>query len=170
MEPPSPTFVNGRLNTSTSSSCSSTSTIEDPTGGKALISQGLPLPEEPPRSPWSEVNGGSYFTSEPLSSEPETYVKPQTTPPSAFVTFQEPPLTRRSSLSLYPLSPASRLRRRSSARVPEYDKKRNELQTRVWRARTQIPVHIPLRVFRRPEECVEVWDVLDPVRKGTLSL
>jgi hypothetical protein len=161
--------VNGKSNTSTSSS-SSTTSIEDPTGGKALISQGSPPPEEIPRSPSSDVNGGSYFPSEPLSSEPETYVKPQATPPSAFVTFQEPPLTRRSSLSLYPLSPASRLRRRSSARVPEWEKKRNELQTRVWRARMQIPVHIPLRVFKRPEDCVEVWDVLDCVRKGTLSL
>ena len=173
VEPSTPTSVVGRTNTS-----SSTSSIEDPTGGKVLTGQVVPSPPPPPppetevpRSPVLDVSmsGGSYFTSGPLSAEPEPYVKPQTTPPSAFAKFQAPPI-RRASLSLYPLLPESRLRRRSSARVPEWEKRRNELQTRVNRARMQIPAHIPLRVFRQPEECVEVWNVLDRVRNGTLSL
>ena len=173
VEPSTPLSVVGRTNTS-----SSTSSIEDPTGGKALTGQVIPSPPPPPpsetevpRSPVLDMSmsGGSYFTSEPLSAEPEPFVKPQTTPPSAFAKFQPPPI-RRASLSLYPLLPESRLRRRSSVRVPEWEKRRNELQTRVWRARMQIPAHIPLRVFRQPEECVEVWNVLDRVRNGTLSL
>ena len=34
---------------------------------------------------------------------------------------------------------------------------------RVYKARAMMPAHVPLRVFRRPEECVEVWGVLDGV-------
>jgi hypothetical protein len=32
---------------------------------------------------------------------------------------------------------------------------------RVYRARTQMPSHIPLRVFREPAECVEAQEILD---------
>lgn len=41
-------------------------------------------------------------------------------------------------------------------KMTEVEKKRYELQMRVYRARTQIPSHIVLRVFREPSECVEV--------------
>ncbi|KAF8884046.1 hypothetical protein CPB84DRAFT_1789448 [Gymnopilus junonius] len=41
-------------------------------------------------------------------------------------------------------------------------KKRHELQLRVWRARTQIPGNVMLRVFRDPGECVgEAGEILD---------
>jgi hypothetical protein len=39
-------------------------------------------------------------------------------------------------------------------------KRRNELQTRVYRARTQMPSHVVLRVFRDPAECVELEEIL----------
>jgi len=45
----------------------------------------------------------------------------------------------------------------------EQEKKRTDLQMRVYRARAQIPLHVCLRVFRRAEECVEVWEILDRV-------
>ena len=45
--------------------------------------------------------------------------------------------------------------------MTETEKKRTELQLRVYRARTQMPSHIPLRVFRNPSECIEVQEILD---------
>ncbi|KAI0369116.1 hypothetical protein BV20DRAFT_997309 [Pilatotrama ljubarskyi] len=48
-----------------------------------------------------------------------------------------------------------------TAGMSEGEKKRWELQMRVWRARMDMPAHIPIRVFREPEECVEVDEILD---------
>lgn len=44
--------------------------------------------------------------------------------------------------------------------LTESDKRRRDLQLRVYRARTQMPGHIPLRIFRDPEECVEAQQIL----------
>ncbi|PPQ69597.1 hypothetical protein CVT26_001585 [Gymnopilus dilepis] len=51
----------------------------------------------------------------------------------------------------------------STSGMTENEKKRHELQLRVWRARTQIPPEVMLRVFRDPiGECVgEAAEVLD---------
>lgn len=49
------------------------------------------------------------------------------------------------------------------------ERRRYDLQMRVWSARTQIPSHIPLRIFRKPEECVEMYPILTklmPVSSG----
>ena len=45
--------------------------------------------------------------------------------------------------------------------LPPLARKRYELQMRVYKARSMMPAHIALRIFRRPEECVEVWGILD---------
>ncbi|KAF9554965.1 hypothetical protein CPC08DRAFT_782165 [Agrocybe pediades] len=45
--------------------------------------------------------------------------------------------------------------------MTDTEKRRYELQLRVYRARTQMPSHIPLRVFREPGECVEAQEILD---------
>ena len=45
----------------------------------------------------------------------------------------------------------------------EPEKKRVELQMRVYRARATIPDHIPLRIFRHPQQCVEIKNILDRV-------
>ena len=45
-------------------------------------------------------------------------------------------------------------------KMTELEKRRYELQMRVYRARTQMPSHIVLRVFREPSECVEVEEVM----------
>ncbi|KAI0630600.1 hypothetical protein C8Q77DRAFT_1160159 [Trametes polyzona] len=45
--------------------------------------------------------------------------------------------------------------------VSDAEKRRWELQARVWKARVDVPPHIPIRVFREPEECVEVDGILD---------
>ena len=44
--------------------------------------------------------------------------------------------------------------------LTESEKRRKDLQLRVYRARTQMPGHIPLRIFRDPEECVEAQQIL----------
>ncbi|KAF8621889.1 hypothetical protein AX15_007442 [Amanita polypyramis BW_CC] len=42
----------------------------------------------------------------------------------------------------------------------ESERKRAELQERVWRARADVPESIVLRIFRHPSECAEVEDIL----------
>ncbi|CDO69656.1 hypothetical protein BN946_scf184851.g44 [Trametes cinnabarina] len=49
----------------------------------------------------------------------------------------------------------------SQASMSDAEKKRWDLQTRVWRARLEVPTHVPIRIFREPEECVEVDEILD---------
>ena len=39
--------------------------------------------------------------------------------------------------------------------VSESEKKRMNLQMRLWKARAEVPGHILMRVFREPQECVE---------------
>ncbi|KAF6743015.1 hypothetical protein DFP72DRAFT_153242 [Ephemerocybe angulata] len=41
------------------------------------------------------------------------------------------------------------------------ERRRNELQMRVWRARMGVPGHVVVRVFRKPEECVEAGEILE---------
>ena len=48
----------------------------------------------------------------------------------------------------------------NGGKMTEVEKKRYVLQTRVNRARTQMPSHIVLRVFREPSECVEIEQML----------
>lgn len=49
--------------------------------------------------------------------------------------------------------------------LSEADKRRRDLQLRVYRARTQMPGHVLLRVFRDPKECVEAQQILE--REGS---
>lgn len=47
------------------------------------------------------------------------------------------------------------------ARREEAEKKRSDLQTRVWKARESLGRHtVVLRMFREPGECREVWDLI----------
>lgn len=46
-------------------------------------------------------------------------------------------------------------------KLTDLEKRRIELQLRVYRARTQMPSHVPLRIFQNPEECIEADDVLE---------
>ncbi|KAG7444523.1 uncharacterized protein BT62DRAFT_971263 [Guyanagaster necrorhizus] len=45
-------------------------------------------------------------------------------------------------------------------RLMEAEKKKLELQMRIYSARAMIPKHIPFRVFRSPEDCVEIHQIL----------
>ena len=48
----------------------------------------------------------------------------------------------------------------NGGKMTEVEKKRYVLQMRVNRARTQMPSHIVLRIFREPSECVEIEEML----------
>jgi hypothetical protein len=46
--------------------------------------------------------------------------------------------------------------------LSESDKKREDLQARLWRACAEVPSNVVIRVFREPRECVEASQVIDP--------
>jgi hypothetical protein len=50
--------------------------------------------------------------------------------------------------------------------MSDAEKKKYELQVRVLKARSIMPGHVPLRVFRSPEECVEVEEILGKLHVG----
>jgi hypothetical protein len=45
--------------------------------------------------------------------------------------------------------------------LSEAEKKRIQLQLRIQKARALVPHHIPLRIFRSPEECLEAEEILE---------
>lgn len=46
--------------------------------------------------------------------------------------------------------------------LSESERKRVNLQTRLWKACAEVPTNVPIRVFRDPLECVEAFQVIDP--------
>jgi len=46
--------------------------------------------------------------------------------------------------------------------LSESDRKRMNLQLRLWKACAEIPMNVVIRVFRDPLECVEAFQVIDP--------
>ncbi|KAJ7772699.1 hypothetical protein DFH07DRAFT_913580 [Mycena maculata] len=133
--------------------------ISDPTGQRAMGAASL-NGEAWPKQSWSvspvsraassysipSPTRGEYFGAKPLSSEPEPIVDMTPRPASRSGT---PGPARSGALR----------RSNSSASQRAFDK-RHELQLRVWRARTQMPGLVPLRVFRAPAECVEAEEIL----------
>ncbi|KAL4066145.1 hypothetical protein V8B97DRAFT_1934329 [Scleroderma yunnanense] len=61
------------------------------------------------------------------------------------------------SLTSIPFQP----NRRNTMPITEGEKKRWELQNRVYRARSTIPVHVPFRVFEDPRECIEAEVIVE---------
>jgi hypothetical protein len=86
----------------------------------------------------STPSGQRPFT-DTLYSEPESYSPSHTT----ITPTMMPTLTHRLTLS-------------------EPEKKRVQLQTRVWKACAEVPMNVVFRVFRDPLECVEAFQVIDP--------
>ena len=113
---------------------------------RPLRSPSLPIPRD---SSSFEIPP-PVFSSDVVSESPlpSPLPSPSTTPPRAnsldqrpfnagYVAQQQPPLT------------------------PTAEKKRSDLQLRVWKTRLVIPEKIAFRVFREPEECIEADQVLD---------
>jgi hypothetical protein len=122
--------------------------IDDPTGMLALTNPDLV---------WSikgspVLPGGGNFV-----SEPEAYT---TGPPISPVNTSSSPSSSMSSSSFPPLRSVFPRRTRT---LSDLERRRNELQIRVWKARMLVPAHVPLRVFRQPEECVEAAEILERI-------
>lgn len=118
-------------------------------------------PSEPvPRPKMSGANGErDGYASSPNSPPSPSSSKP-TSPSSSQLNLS----SSNSNLSSSPLiSIPGQLAPSEAQSLPPPARKRYELQMRVYKARLVMPGHIRLRVFRRPEECVEVWGILDGV-------
>ncbi|RDB15960.1 hypothetical protein Hypma_003559 [Hypsizygus marmoreus] len=126
-------------------------------------------------TPQKESTSGDYFTSSVMTAEPEPMAPAAEKPSSTgLLKVDHSGNGRRSSTAPpqgnFPLTPSSEgsFTSKSSvssvsssiARMSEPEKKRQALQMRVYMARTQMPGHVPLRVFRGPSECVEVEEIL----------
>ena len=112
----------------------------------------------------ASTKSSHYFRPSRYTAEPETADEnPGALPTTPYATYtRKTPTTPRGSVSsnasyfsrTTPKSSASNSTNTSS-RIPESERKRHELQMRVYRARTILPEHIVLRIFRSPSECVE---------------
>jgi hypothetical protein len=121
--------------------------------------------QNPPGSP--DYFGSTSLIDLPVTEEPEPialpsnvipYPPPSSYTPSAFTRRQDDETASVSSrMSLGRTSTSSSLR----PPMTEAERKRYELQQRVYRARMEIPDRIPFRVFRDPSECVEARQILD---------
>ncbi|KAI4519233.1 hypothetical protein K525DRAFT_258712 [Schizophyllum commune Loenen D] len=70
------------------------------------------------------------------------------------------PSTRPSRMGSRTSSVASSASSQTLPKMSEPERRRYELQIRVYRARDLMPEHIPLRVFRSPDECIEAEGLL----------
>ncbi|KAG5642163.1 hypothetical protein DXG03_003547 [Asterophora parasitica] len=111
-----------------------------------------------------QSQGYEYFTPSALSTEPES-ISPLNT---NFDALKLPPAPSSAGTRHIYDSDASVMSKSSvtsvnsqSSKLPEAERRRQALQMRVYVARTQMPGHVPLRVFREASECVEAEEILD---------
>ncbi|KAJ8095014.1 hypothetical protein PM082_010232 [Marasmius tenuissimus] len=142
-----------------------------------------PIDTQTPQASWSSssktpttassstsTRSSNYFRTSRYTAEPDSLDENSSAPPTKpYATYtRKTPTTPRGSVSSSASSYFSRTTPKSSAststntssRIPEGEKKRHELQIRVYRARTALPEHIVLRIFRSPSECVEADAIL----------
>ncbi|KAF9266708.1 hypothetical protein L218DRAFT_921296 [Marasmius fiardii PR-910] len=111
----------------------------------------------------------SYFKSPQLTAEPEQLYESSR---NSSLTSLSSMFTRKTSMtprgsssnapsyfSRTPKSSAS-TNTNTSSRMSEPERRRNDLQMRVYRCRMALPDHVVLRVFRSPAECVEAETML----------
>lgn len=164
-----------------------TKPLDDPTGEQVFEQGGIPRMPFPPQPPSRANSGGgleppsrslsdgpglnapSYARYVPrrarrtVSEEPAPIASMPILPTQSFTSI--PPRT--SPLSEEPLleeparnGPPSR----TQQQLYELEKRRAELQLRIYRARLEIPRHIQLRVFRSPQECMEATEILNTLQ------
>jgi len=148
--------------------------IEDPTGihalanGKKRSTWGMSMSrggrwsprsmsfQSPPPSPvMSRAPSHStddYFSKTPTSSTASAQK------PYADALFEEPESYDNQSQS--PTTGTPTLTHRMT--LTESEKKRMQLQTRLWKACAEVPTNVVIRVFRDPQECVEASQMIDP--------
>ncbi|KAK7005810.1 hypothetical protein R3P38DRAFT_3404535 [Favolaschia claudopus] len=156
--------------------------LEDPTGWKAVLgaasSSNHLSAEKWPRKSWSTAPStpttpaynvpsqkGDYFAQppQPWTAEPEPIVEmtPNATPrPASLYAYPQFRRAMTPTPSTHSSSSSSTTGSFTKGGMNEAERKRYDLQLRVWRARTQMPGHVPLRIFRKPVECVEAEEIL----------
>ncbi|KAF9078001.1 hypothetical protein BDP27DRAFT_1310560 [Rhodocollybia butyracea] len=116
------------------------------------------------------LKSADYFSPNVFTAEPEQLIDfgddspitPTTAPPSAYA-FVKP------TTPVTPATPRSSLSTSTGSKMPEGERKRYELQMRVYKAKAMLVSgesnrdgsKIILRVFKSPLECVETWGLLD---------
>ncbi|TFK51999.1 hypothetical protein OE88DRAFT_1658744 [Heliocybe sulcata] len=132
---------------------SSATPTSRPTKAHSLNFDQSPLAsaDEPPDYFSSSSTPSTPLYASSFSNEPEYAASISSDAPSST------PSSRRSSRIWIP--GASRQNSMQYA-ISDTERRRLELQTRIWKARSQIPSSIRLRIFRRPEECVEAFEIL----------
>ena len=154
----------GSGNSSSDSSGSSSVGLPPPYAGSISSSLG------------SQSSCATPLSDSPISEEPADGANPDTSA-VPIVTLVAPTASRPIPISR-PSSYFTRTPSRSSTlssmigvggapAMTDAEKKQFDLQTRVYRARLEVPRHIPLRVFRSPEECVEAEGILDHLHFGS---
>ncbi|TFK88425.1 hypothetical protein K466DRAFT_575361 [Polyporus arcularius HHB13444] len=108
-----------------------------------------PIVEEPQESPGMMMMG-TPSAPEARPWPPQGFSKP---PPGSQLEVRESGRWQPQSQAPTPQAPQS-----------EAERKRAELQSRLWRARMEVPTNIPIRIFREPEECVEANQILDKLQ------
>lgn len=93
----------------------------------------------------TKTMGGDYFGSAQITEEPES-MPSSSSYPAAYV-----PRSRRTTKASSISSISS-----VASKMPEEDRKRYDLQIRVYKARAFVPLHIPIRIFQQPGDCVEI--------------
>ncbi|OJT11213.1 Phosphatidate phosphatase APP1 [Trametes pubescens] len=142
--------------------------------GRARSGSDVSTPSGGP-SPTTEYFSSAPRTHSPITEEPsgtppmgfkaeaDRDVTPSSFPPQGFArlqgTLEWTDARARWQPQLPPPRQASSQSSQSS--VSDAEKKRWELQVRLWRARAEVPPSIPIRIFREPEECVEAAGILD---------
>ncbi|KAF8878864.1 hypothetical protein BD779DRAFT_1553564 [Infundibulicybe gibba] len=128
-----------------------TEPIPDPTGWSSIgpfSSRSSTQSSQRPPLPRLNTSGSGSLTGSPLSSEPEGLAKSDPVQRSNGFASRTASLMSTSSVTSV------------SSKMTETERKRNELQMRVYRARTLMPGHVPLRIFKKASECVEADEIL----------
>ncbi|KAA1468924.1 hypothetical protein DENSPDRAFT_834421 [Dentipellis sp. KUC8613] len=132
-----------------------------PTSPTILVPPALPFADGRTRSV-----SGDYFTSQshspvpssPLASSPASSSSSSSgrMTPSALWTTEPQQYAHGPPSPAISVSSAGR-----STSMSEAEKKRYNLQLRIWKARLEVPPEIVFRVFREPAECVEAMEIVD---------
>ncbi|KAF8210675.1 hypothetical protein K438DRAFT_1810137 [Mycena galopus ATCC 62051] len=123
--------------------------LEDPTGWNAVGASSGAEREKRPRRTWS--------TAPPTPTTPAYSLHRDQ---DYFQHIRSSGQQRKPTLSIRSAASSSTAGSATRERMTEAERSRYELQLRVWRARTQMPGHVSLRIFRDPRECVEAEEIL----------
>jgi hypothetical protein len=113
------------------------------------------LPPSPAMTPAPSYSTDDYFSKTPTSSTASGQS------PHADALYAEPEsYDSQSQSASTPSTGTPTLTHRMS--LTESEKKRVQLQARLWKACTEVPANVVIRVFHDPQECVEASQVIDP--------